>query len=43
MMEKNLTLGVYNAQAIASEATVRELNNRAINLLNGLIAFKERI
>ena len=44
MMENNLVLGVYNnTQSITSETTVKELNNRAINLLNGLISFKERI
>lgn len=43
LMENNLRLGNnYNAP-LATEATVRNLNNRAINLLNGLIAFKERI
>ena len=44
MMGNNLVLGVYNnTQSITSETTVKELNNRAINLLNGLISFKERI
>lgn len=43
LMENNLRLGSSYAPQLTTEVTVKNLNNRAINLLNGLIAFKEKI
>ena len=43
LMEKNLSIAASNNQSTDLENNVRNLNNRGINLLNGLISFKERI
>jgi len=43
LMEKNLNIRANFDSSMATEATVRNINNRAITLLNGLISFKERI
>jgi len=43
LMENNLKLSNNYMPQMVSENTVRTINNRAINLLNGLIVFKERI
>ena len=41
--ENNLKQGVNYAPRMIPETVIKNLNNRAINLLNGLISFKERI
>lgn len=41
-MEKSLQLG-NNYRREITDAEIKDVNNRALNLVNGLIAFKERI
>lgn len=41
--ENNLKQGVNNVPQMIPENVIRSINNRAINLLNGLISFKEKI
>lgn len=43
IMENNLRLGTDYTQRMITEDMIRSINNHALNLLNGLIAFKERI
>lgn len=42
-MEHGLQLGNDYRQDVVTESHIKEINSRALNLLNGLIAFKERI
>lgn len=43
LMEYNLRQGINNGRQVSTDDTVRLINKHAINLLNGLIDFKERI
>ncbi|MDD2181094.1 MAG: DUF2935 domain-containing protein [Bacilli bacterium] len=43
LMEQNLNIRPNYDQSLVTEMTIKNINNRAINLLNGLISFKERI
>lgn len=43
LMERNLHANISNVRKVPEETTIKRLNNHAINLLNGLISFKERI
>lgn len=43
LMEKNLQSNIGAVRKMPEESTIKRLNNHAINLLNGLISFKEKI
>jgi hypothetical protein len=43
LMENELRLGNNYSRLMVTDNEIKNINNRAINLLNGLIAFKERI